>query len=460
MAAVLKVACQGQVHQFDLGSDPDYATVDAALRSICPGMTPGGSAKYIDPEGDLCTLVESTFRDFITTSSMMAGPSDPLVLKLLLPAPSEQPPSFEVGGAVPPVGPRRRHRRCPASPQAKAAWEEDDRDLEELLHEICGTEEEFRKESRARRRRQRPKRKARFGTQDSQQMADVVSEAGHIANETTDNDTFDVPGLDSASALCQSPKGSQHSAGHCDGADRKHEACGTRADNVDASAHWHLGEAIEQPWDAEEEEEEQRQEEEEEQEREQEEEEVQPWELGSDDEDWGIESWHIGSHAEHDWGVDGCGWTTEQAADQGWSEYGSFHHNVPVLRLPARRSMEQVLLHRQPEAEEELEDEDVVKLPVRSSSCPCSTTRLAQPLQLACSTSEHDNKLPTASDAASQGRAESVSDDGRVATTCPPWPATPEFTPPSSSRCAMDNQQVIWVPMQMWVPVLPLVQSC
>jgi hypothetical protein len=177
---------------------------------------------------------------------------------------------------------------------------------------------------------------------------------------------------------------------------------------------------------------------------------------------WDMENWNMGSEAEHDWGTEGGGWNTEQT-QQGWNDYTSCNYNIPVLRLPARRSMAQVPLQTESEEEDEAEEEDAVKLPVRSSSCPCSTTRLAQPLQTdcrACLESERDSKQASANDAVSRDVAESVSDDGRVATTCPPWPVTPEFTPPSTSRCATDAHQVIWVPMQMWVPVLPLVQSC
>lgn len=438
MAFVLKVACQGQIHQFDLGSDPDYVTVDAALRKVSPGMA-SGSAKYIDPEGDLCTLVESTFRDFIVTSSMLAGPSDQVVLNLLLPAAVEQAPRADASVAAIPVGPQRRHRRCLASPQAKAAWEEDDRDLEELLHEICGTEEELGPGSRARHRRQRPKRKARAGLQESQQTVHVPSVAGHVAKQECDKDESDAVAFDKALILGKSPRNSMDAASDSDGSPGKHEACKTRDDVVDANARWQ--ETFVQLWDAEEEAEDQ------------------PWELGGTvEQGWGMESWNIGNEADHDWGTEGGGWNTEHTVEQGWNENSGYHHNIPVLRLPARRSMVQVPLMT--ESEEETEEEDALKLPVRSASCPA---RLTQPLQTdgrTCQASGCDIILSPEKDAADRGTEESVSDDGHVATTFPPWPATPEFTPPSSSRCAVDSRQVIWVPMQMWVPVLPLVQSC
>lgn len=133
-AVVLKVVCQGQTHRIPLKDCPDYAAVELAIRSLSP-RPEAYVAKYLDEDGDLCTLVEATFSDFLSTAleaaaaKMAAATSCAAALRVL------RVEVFEVLEAT-----------CACLVQGPTAvrpgltWEEDPRDIEELLREI-GEEE-------------------------------------------------------------------------------------------------------------------------------------------------------------------------------------------------------------------------------------------------------------------------------------------------------------------------------
>mmetsp|Transcript_33112 Transcript_33112/g.87569 ORF Transcript_33112/g.87569 Transcript_33112/m.87569 type:complete len:545 (+) Transcript_33112:130-1764(+) len=82
MATILKVESEGEIRRWVFQAPPDYAAVGAALEKLWPACNPS-SAKYLDDEGDACTLVAATFSDFLTTAS---GAADRPVLRLQLPA--------------------------------------------------------------------------------------------------------------------------------------------------------------------------------------------------------------------------------------------------------------------------------------------------------------------------------------------------------------------------------------
>ncbi|CAE8605093.1 unnamed protein product, partial [Polarella glacialis] len=67
--SVLKVTCRDEVHRLPIQGKPDLQTVSKKLGAIW--ADDNGStlvAKYLDDEGDWCTLVEATFADFISTA--------------------------------------------------------------------------------------------------------------------------------------------------------------------------------------------------------------------------------------------------------------------------------------------------------------------------------------------------------------------------------------------------------
>lgn len=82
MDTILKVECDGDFRRAVLKGDPNFAAVELAVQEIWPGRTADG-AKYIDEEGDSCTLKEQTFTDFIATSQSGANGN---MLRLRLPS--------------------------------------------------------------------------------------------------------------------------------------------------------------------------------------------------------------------------------------------------------------------------------------------------------------------------------------------------------------------------------------
>lgn len=133
MAVVLKVAYQGQTHRIPFKDLPDYSACASAVQDCLPT----GSAyatKYVDEEGDLCTLVESTFQDFLTT--LNDGPGGQAVLRVEavpLPGATLTKTSCQCPSCCP-VAQRSLKRR--QQPTAKPAWEDDKRDLDELLEQF------------------------------------------------------------------------------------------------------------------------------------------------------------------------------------------------------------------------------------------------------------------------------------------------------------------------------------
>lgn len=123
MAVVLKLACQGQTHRIPFDDIPDYAAfVLAATESLPKGVA--YSAKYVDDEGDLCTLVESTFPDFLTTAE--DTPAAQVVLRVQM---------LPLTSTAPVVHSRARARRLQQA-VPKAAWVDDKRDLNKLLEQF------------------------------------------------------------------------------------------------------------------------------------------------------------------------------------------------------------------------------------------------------------------------------------------------------------------------------------
>lgn len=133
MAVVLKISYQGQMHRVLFPSMPGYADVDSAVKQKVLGS--GYVTKYADEEGDLCSLVEPTFADFVTTAKetpsgqqvfhvevfATLGVSTSCTMQVHVPV-----ASYTRNGA-------RRHQR---QPTLKDVWEDDLRDLDELLQQF------------------------------------------------------------------------------------------------------------------------------------------------------------------------------------------------------------------------------------------------------------------------------------------------------------------------------------
>lgn len=63
---VLKISCNSEIHRVQLHQDSDYNSIHTAVQGLWPSYSIRWM-KYIDEEGDLCTLVEATFTDFMQT---------------------------------------------------------------------------------------------------------------------------------------------------------------------------------------------------------------------------------------------------------------------------------------------------------------------------------------------------------------------------------------------------------
>jgi hypothetical protein len=91
---IIKVECEGVVRRALLKGTPNYALVDRAVQEIWPQRS-AREAKYVDDEGDACTLTERTFSDFICSAKMInlaqaegecSEAGSHKVLRLVLPA--------------------------------------------------------------------------------------------------------------------------------------------------------------------------------------------------------------------------------------------------------------------------------------------------------------------------------------------------------------------------------------
>jgi len=171
---VLKVSSGGQIHRVLLEHEPSFSSVDAVLQGLRPGMRPG-SAKYLDADGDLCSLVEGTFEDFLIISGCQAGKKDRTILKITIE--DDAAPARTVGLQAPEArgnanAARARpiaRRKAARQPVLQTTWEEDRRDLEELL---CQLEDEPESEARSKRQRQKArKREARAALKQQEEAA-------------------------------------------------------------------------------------------------------------------------------------------------------------------------------------------------------------------------------------------------------------------------------------------------
>jgi len=72
---VLKVASGTEIHRVQMEGEPDLATVQRTLQLVWGAYSSEPVAKYIDDEGDLCTLVPASFGDFMDSAVPRFGDS-------------------------------------------------------------------------------------------------------------------------------------------------------------------------------------------------------------------------------------------------------------------------------------------------------------------------------------------------------------------------------------------------
>jgi hypothetical protein len=91
---VLKISCGGDIHRIQLLSDVGYASMKNAVQGLWPRSSID-SMKYIDEEGDHCTLVEATFTDFMETSQATSCGRQMLKVEVARSTPSVSPEEAE-----------------------------------------------------------------------------------------------------------------------------------------------------------------------------------------------------------------------------------------------------------------------------------------------------------------------------------------------------------------------------
>jgi hypothetical protein len=137
MAVVLKIACQGQTQRLPFDSMPDYAMLEKYISEAVPQVAQY-AIKYKDDEGDLCSLVESTFPDFITTGKATSGGE---VLRVEIIPSATATADAQSFGVQKSAGlhhvTRTRKTRSFQQPQVpKPVWVSDNRDLDELVQQL------------------------------------------------------------------------------------------------------------------------------------------------------------------------------------------------------------------------------------------------------------------------------------------------------------------------------------
>jgi len=134
MDLVLKFYYRGQLHDIPFCSMPDYGNIVTALKAWWP-MDEPCALKYPDEEGDLCTLVEATFADFLTMIQTTSSGQKELYLEAV-PGPDTTPTSK----TLPPPSTRslnKKNLRCHEYLlKLESVQERDLRDLDELLEQF------------------------------------------------------------------------------------------------------------------------------------------------------------------------------------------------------------------------------------------------------------------------------------------------------------------------------------
>jgi hypothetical protein len=88
MDTILKVESEGDLRRALLTGLPSYADIERAVSELWPGRNMR-EAKYLDDEGDLCSLTEFTMSDFLVTAKTSNNGKGVLRLQLIATVPTE-----------------------------------------------------------------------------------------------------------------------------------------------------------------------------------------------------------------------------------------------------------------------------------------------------------------------------------------------------------------------------------
>merc|ERR1740121_1602476 len=155
--AVLKVTCEGHIYRMPFDAELGCAVALTAVHELLPDAKVG-AATFPGADGSNRVLTEDTFEEFLTTA--MTAPSGRATFKLQMDLPGESAQQEQVAIAQPEPGPQpqgsgggadgakrprsgavRRAQRRQAKAAAEAArtqWEEDPRDLDQLVSAVEG----------------------------------------------------------------------------------------------------------------------------------------------------------------------------------------------------------------------------------------------------------------------------------------------------------------------------------
>lgn len=213
---VLKVTCMGETHKVPLApmlspKEPlQYATILKAVDAITP-RPEAYIVKYTDEEGDLCTLVDASFEDFLEAALEVApDASGHATLKLQVLPVIGQPACgtdsvglkeeklAEIPRRMLQLGLPESSNGPNKSIQTRSQWQQDTRDIDELLKEIGETkdiitERKASKQKKPRKKRMKPGTSKAADQEEMQPSCDVQVE-GLAENAETDGGYESVDG--------------------------------------------------------------------------------------------------------------------------------------------------------------------------------------------------------------------------------------------------------------------------
>jgi len=418
MAVVLKIALDGTIHRLSLGQNPNYAAVNAAIQKIYCGAC---RVKYLDEEDEYCTLTEGTFTDFQTTGKEDVNGN--LVWKLTVL------PTTPNGGrvlAVPPVcGPkvaskRRRSARQDQVPQS--TWQEDPRDLAELARQFddfpktVQKKASKKKENKTRTERKHQKTGNAYKQIDDAGAVATISTWKHAKAEVSEKLMAETETQSKITVATKGVKAAEHEQyedleGECGVGDkdgREELDAGWEGYEEDADGN-------ERHFDAEQ------------------------MKVMAKEEEAKDREHKVQQEAPRE----------ENQQQQQEEEEGKEDEKEEEIEIEGEAAVK-----REPAAEEEA---GWLGHPLLQAWPAADSNGRAVLPPLVCSTLDDDGT--------NAGEVDEQLWLGEGADTSPTdpmphlWPNTPECTPPPSPRgqYSYGHQQVVWVPVPVWVPVLPLV---
>eukprot|EP00929_Paragymnodinium_shiwhaense_P027547 TRINITY_DN16147_c0_g1_i1.p1 TRINITY_DN16147_c0_g1~~TRINITY_DN16147_c0_g1_i1.p1 ORF type:complete len:460 (+),score=100.03 TRINITY_DN16147_c0_g1_i1:84-1463(+) len=209
MVLVLEISCCGYLKQTSLSADGlDYKAVVTSIAKAFPGRK-ASVFKYKDEDGDLCTLVEGTFEDFLGSAHSRGPDKADLQLDIILEEAKRE-------AHAPARSTTLRSQRAPAS-----QWEEDARDLEELLTTLeldTGDADAVEEEAQQSKKKRKKKGKRSSARTSEKEPADVEASANDESARTgspLDESSAEAPheeeANDASVHAAEKPDSEQHS---------------------------------------------------------------------------------------------------------------------------------------------------------------------------------------------------------------------------------------------------------